>query len=211
VSARIRTPVWLVARAFAPALYVALFRLRRTGHGRIPRHGPVLFVSNHVSGWDPPLLAGAALPRRVHFMAKSELFRNPVMARLIRAFGAFPVQRGAADRTAMRTAREILADGHALLMFPEGTRSTDGRLGAPWPGAGALALGEGVRVVPMAIWGSQRRFGPVRVAIGAPLDLTATPGRSRGARAQAAAERIMAEIGRLLPQAGGPPQAVEAA
>jgi len=204
---RIRTPVWLAARVLAPAVFSLVWRMRRTGFRTIPTAGPVLFVSNHVSYADPPLLAAAALPRRMHFMAKRELFANPVGAWIIRSLGAFPVNRGAADRDAIRTAREILAEGEALLMFPEGTRSTDGRLGAPWPGAGSLALEPGVQVVPMAIWGSQRRFGPVRVAVGPPMDLSSVPGRSRGARAQAAAERIMDEIARLLPAAGGPADA----
>lgn len=205
---RIRTPVWLVARAVAPVMFATVWRMRRTGVAHVPPAGPVLFVSNHVSNADPPLLAAAVLPRRLHYMAKSELFRNPALAWLIRALGAFPVNRGAADREAFRTAKEILAEGHALLMFPEGTRSRDGRLGTPWPGAGSLALEPGVTVVPLAIWGSQWRFGPVRVAVGAPVDLSDVTGGSRGARAQRAAERMMEEVARLLPSVGGPADAL---
>ena len=146
---------WLLLRP----VFLLAWRLRRGGAHHIPRTGPVLFVSNHISGLDPPLLGAGALPRRLYFMAKKELFANAVMARVITSAGAFPVDRGGADRTAIRTAKDILARGDALLMFPEGTRSRDGRLGQPWPGAGALALDPGVQVVPMAIWGSQRRFG----------------------------------------------------
>lgn len=188
-------------------LFKVLFRLSRGGGHHVPRTGPVLFVSNHISGADPPLLGAGALPRRLHFMAKKELFAHPLGGRLIRSGGAFPVDRGGADRNAIRMAKDVLTRGDALLMFPEGTRSEDGRLGPAWPGAGSLALDPGVQVVPMAIWGSQRRFGPVRIEIGAPLDLSDLTEGSRAERARRAADRMMDAIAELLVAAGGPGRA----
>ncbi|MCC6829760.1 MAG: 1-acyl-sn-glycerol-3-phosphate acyltransferase [Thermoleophilia bacterium] len=205
--ARINPVTFGIAYVLCRPVFRLLFRLSRGGAQHVPRSGPVLFVSNHISGMDPPFLGAGALPRRLHFMAKKELFANPVGGWLIRSVGAFPVDRGGADRNAIRMAKDVLARGDALLMFPEGTRSEDGRLGPAWPGAGSLALDPGVTVVPMAIWGSQRRFGPVRIELGAPLDLGDLTEGSRAQRARQAAERMMEAIGELLVTAGGPGRA----
>lgn len=180
-------------------------RLRTTGREHLPATGPVLVVSNHIAQADPPILGVAGLPRRSYYMAKIELFRVPVLRRIIHGLGAFPVDRGAADRRALRLAREILSRGDQLLMFPEGTRHPDGDLHPGLPGAGTLGLIDGVTVVPAAIWGSQRALGPVRVAYGPPLDLSDLSG-PRSVRAQLAVDRMMAAIADLLPQVGGPRQ-----
>jgi 1-acyl-sn-glycerol-3-phosphate acyltransferase len=166
----------------------------------------VLIVCNHISEWDPPTVGWAARPRKSHYMAKIELFQIFAFRRIVARMGAFPVTRGGADRRAMRIAREILRRGDVLLMFPEGTRSAEGRLRPGFPGAGALGLEPGVTVVPAAIWGSQRRFGPTRVVFGAPIDLSDLGGGPRGRRAQEAVDRMMAGIAALLPLAGGPAQ-----
>jgi 1-acyl-sn-glycerol-3-phosphate acyltransferase len=199
-------PLWWVAWVVCLPILYGPYRLRRRGVEHIPREGPVLFVCNHVSMRDPVFVGASTLPRRAHFMAKSELFRVRAFGWLIRGLGAFPVVRGGADREAFRTARGLLATGECVVMFPEGTRSRDGRLLQPHPGAGALALAPGVAVVPMAIWGTQRRLGPVRIAIGPPVDLSDLGDGARGRRAEQATERIMAAIAAVLPAAGGPVQ-----
>jgi len=187
-----------IARGILGPLFRFVFRVRTVGVENIPTHGPTLLVANHISMWDPPMIGHALLSRRqIYFMAKSELFDVPVLGWVIRRVGAFPVERGNADRTAIRTAREVLGRGDALLMFPEGTRHADGHLGQAWPGAGALALAEGVVVVPIVIEGSNRRIGPVRVAVGNPLDLSDLPKSSRAERSQLAADRMMRAIGAL--------------
>ncbi len=197
-----RKPVWYVGRAICLPIFFVVFRFRRLGRRHLPRSGPTLIVSNHASTKDPPFISAAAMPRPSYLMAKSELFRIRPFAWLIESLGAFPVVRGGADREAIRTARRILADGGQLIMFPEGTRSLDGRVGPPMPGAGALALEPGVTVVPAAISGSRRRLGPVTVRFGPPVDLSDLPDGPRSARAQAAAERVMAAIAALLPAEG---------
>ena len=198
-----RKPVWYLGRAVCVPTFLVVFRLRRLGREHLPPAGSTLIVSNHISVKDPPFVSAAAMPRPSYLMAKSELFRVRPFAWLIESLGAFPVVRGGADREAIRTARGILAGGGQLIMFPEGTRSLDGRLGPPLPGAGALALEPGVTVVPAAISGTRRRLGPVTVRFGPPVDLSDLPEGSRGARAQAAAERIMAAIDALLPPRSG--------
>jgi 1-acyl-sn-glycerol-3-phosphate acyltransferase len=209
-SASINRVLWPVCWLLCKALFHGVFRLRRHGKHNLPRRGGLLVVSNHIAGWDPPMLGTALTPRRTHFMAKAELFRGPVVTRILRMVGAFPVERGGADRDAMRAAKDVLARGDCLLMFPEGTRSLDGRLGPAMPGAGALALAEGITVVPVAIWGSQRRLGPVRVEIGEPLDLSDLDSGPRSARAQAAADRMIAAIAELRIRAGAPADEVTA-
>jgi 1-acyl-sn-glycerol-3-phosphate acyltransferase len=198
-----RKPVWYVGRAICIPTFFIVFRFRRRGREHLPRNGPTLIVSNHISMKDPPFVSAAAMPRPSYLMAKSELFRFRPFAWLIESLGAFPVVRGGADREAIRTARRILADGGQLIMFPEGHRSRDGRLQQPLPGAGALALEPGVAVVPAAISGTRRRLGPVTVRFGPPVDLDDLAEGPRGVRAQAAVERIMAAIAALLPPAAG--------
>jgi 1-acyl-sn-glycerol-3-phosphate acyltransferase len=199
----LKTRWWLLAWAiFVPQS--KLNRLRVSGKEHLPATGGLLIVANHVSFKDPPFVGVAAMPRRVYYMAKEELFRIPLVGTFIRKQGAFPVRRGGADRDAIRIARELLGRGDTLLMFPEGTRSKDGRMLPAMPGAGALALEPGITAVPAAIWGTQRRFGPSRVVFGPPLDFSDLTEGPRSARAQAAADRLMAAIADLLPAAGGP-------
>ena len=207
-NAGISRPVWEVCHRLATVALRCFVRFRRSGMENIPAQGATLIVSNHLSNRDPVIVGAAALPRPSYFMAKAELFRVPGLGALIRRLGAFPVRRGEADRDAIRTARELLAAGQAVVMFPEGTRSRDGRLRPAFSGAGSLALEPGVTVVPAAVWGSQWRFGPVRVVFGSPVDLSGIEGRSKSQRAQEATRRVMQAIADLVPQVGGPPQTV---
>jgi 1-acyl-sn-glycerol-3-phosphate acyltransferase len=179
-------------------------RLTVMGQENIPAAGPVLIVSNHISQVDPPIMGVAVLPRKSHYMAKAELFRIPFVRRAVYRMGAFPVERGGADRRALRLARDILGRDDVLLMFPEGTRFTDGRLRPGMPGAGSLGLETGVTVVPAAIWGSHRIFRKVTVAFGPPVELADITEGPRSRRSREAVDRMMAAIARLIPVAGGP-------
>ncbi|MEW6582173.1 MAG: lysophospholipid acyltransferase family protein [Actinomycetota bacterium] len=200
-------PVWHAGRAAAFMLLKTIHPFRRSGREHIPASGGTLIVCNHLSNSDPFLVGLATLPRRTRFMAKVELFSGP-LAGVFRRWGAFPVRRGAADREAIRTARDLLAAGEAVVMFPEGTRSADGRLRPAFPGAGLLALEPGVTVVPAAVWGSQRLFRPTRIVFGPPVDLSGVGEGSRSHRAQQATRILMRAIADLVPAAGGPPQVV---
>lgn len=203
---QIRRPWWVAGHLTLLPWARGAMRLRVAGRHHLPERGTVLVVCNHVSQRDPVLLGVASLPRKTYYMAKIELFKIPIVRRIIYGLGAFPVDRGNADRRALRMARELLGRGEVVLMFPEGTRSKDGLLGPGLPGAGTLGLGTDVTVVPAATWGGQRLLGPVRVVFGPPLDLSDLTDGPRSARAQVAVDRMMAAIAALLPQAGGPTQ-----
>jgi len=201
--------MWDIGRAILSPLFRLVFRVRRAGQENIPRSGPTLIVCNHLSNWDPPFVGFCTRPRRVYFMAKSGLFRFRPFGWLLTKVGAFPVERGGADREAIRMARATLARGDALVMFPEGTRSLSGSLRPFFSGAGLMALEPGVVIIPTAVWGSQRRFGPVRVVFGPPIDLTALTALAdlpKSERARTATRLMIEAIAALIPEAGGPPQ-----
>lgn len=182
-------------------VFRVVFRWRVRGAERIPRTGPLLVCSNHISWWDPPLI-GCIMPRRIYFMAKEEIFRWPVLGPLFPRFGAFPVRRGEPDRQAVRTALDHLAEGRAVGIFPEGTRSRTGELRPAQPGAALLAVRSRVPILPIAIKGPFRPFRPVYVVVGTPFELKEYYDRKVNTNDLAeAGERIMGEIARLLAEA----------
>ena len=134
-----------------------LFRGKTIGISNLPKTGGVVVVSNHGSHLDPPIL-GHALGRPVAFMAKSELFRVPILSFIISACGAYSVKRGAGDREALRTASNRLLDGWATGVFLDGTRQANGRVNDPKPGAALLSARTGCPILPVAIVNSHRAF-----------------------------------------------------
>jgi 1-acyl-sn-glycerol-3-phosphate acyltransferase len=175
--------VWGIARPTLGAILRILAPLRTYGSERVPRKGGVVLALNHFSWLDPPAF-GAACPRNVYYMAKSELHDVRALGPLIRGFGTFAVRRGESDREAVRLAREVVRDGNALGLFVEGTRQVSGVPGQAKPGAAMIALHEQAPVVPAAIHGSQDwrlgNFHPVSVAWGSPVRFD---GLSPGGRA----------------------------
>lgn len=132
-----------------------VLRMRIEGVHNVPRNGGLLVLSNHLHNADPVLICIAS-PRPVHFMAKRELMTIPVIRWFVRISGAFPVDRGRADRAAIRRAMAKLDQGIAVGVFPEGTRSTSRQIEKVLAGAGLIALKGGSPIVPLAITGSER-------------------------------------------------------
>ena len=156
-----RTPVLDV---FRPAIRLgarAYFGLRFLGAEHIPASGPVLIVPNHVTYADP-VLVSIPMRRRVHYMAWNELFGVPGLSWLIRRLRAFPVEIESADPRAAREAVRLLGAGEAVMIFPEGERSPDGRLQRFKPGAFRLACSLGVPLLPVTISGGHESWPPGR-------------------------------------------------
>lgn len=156
------------------AIYLAIFNnWKIKGKENIPPQGSVVLIGNHVSLWDPVILA-CSVDRTVHFMAKEELFRIPLVGKLISALCAFPIKRGQPDRNALRIATKLLNNGEVLGLFPEGTRSKTGELLPFHPGAALFALRAGAPIIPMYLRGTKTTFpltfrGKIEVTIGKPL------------------------------------------
>ena len=146
--------LYTILRIIFAIFFQVLFRAKTYGKEHLPSEGPVILAANHMSNWDPPLLA-TFLPRPVSYMAKIELFEHPIFGAAIRRCHAFPVRRGAADRGAIKAAINVLKQGRVLGLFPEGTRSKDGKLHKAEAGVGLLAAMSA---------GLHRRHGPHHAA-----------------------------------------------
>ncbi|MGI5870799.1 MAG: lysophospholipid acyltransferase family protein [Bacillota bacterium] len=160
---------------FISGLWISFFHgFRVIGRENIPKSGGAVVVANHLSNWDP-FVFGCAIPRKVHFMAKKELFRFKPLGALLRAWGAFPVNRGGSDRAALETAMQHLQAGQLLGIFIEGGRNRTGgeNMLPPQPGAAMLAVKAGVPIIPVALIGTDaigyRPFRRVAAVIGGPI------------------------------------------
>jgi glycerol-3-phosphate dehydrogenase (NAD(P)+) len=158
--------VYWPARVVLKLAILAYFRLRRLGREHIPS-GAVILASNHRSFLDP-FAIGCCVGRPIYFVAKQELFKNPLLGWFLNCMGAFPIRRGESDEQSVETAVMLLDRGEAVVTFPEGTRIRAGSLATPKRGVGRLALLSGAPVVPIAITGSERacngwRIKPVKI------------------------------------------------
>jgi len=197
---------WLM-RALTRTYLVGLFNM--AGVENVPRTGPLIVCPNHSATLDPPMVP-AFLPRSDSWsMAKSEFFKRGFLTWLFRSYHAFPVVRHSADRTALRTAFEILNSRHALIIYPEGTRVESGVLAQPEPGAGFIAQKAGCPVVPVGLTGTREclpkgawwpRRTRVSVTFGKPfIVLSKRPDGTKITREEAS-DAIMLEIAELLPE-----------
>lgn len=167
---------WVVVRLAA----TLLFRLRVTGQHHIPKAGGVLIASNHASYLDIPIL-GCGMPRRASYMGRLDLFSGPV-GWLMRHLGWIPIRRERVDRGGFEEAISRIKAGGAVIIYPEGGRTEDGRLQAGKPGVGMIVAATGCPVVPAHLAGTFDvlppgarwiRLRPIRVAYGAPMDFSA--------------------------------------
>ncbi len=145
--------VYNLSKFFAAnPLLLGVFRLKTYGMEHVPKDTPVILVANHASNFDTPVLTNA-VDRPVAYMAKEELFTS-WSSPILRTYGAFPVKRGTGDRGAIRSSLEALAQGWAVGIFLEGTRTPDGRVYNPRLGAALIAAKAKVPVLPISIWGT---------------------------------------------------------
>jgi 1-acyl-sn-glycerol-3-phosphate acyltransferase len=191
-----------VVRMITTPISIFIYRTRPIEVDNVPASGPVILASNHFSNYDH-FLAGVWLRRKLRFMAKSQLFGNPIGDYIFSRGGVFPVRRGHADDEAFVTMQAIFDRGGCVMIYLEGGRSRSGGPGTARPGVGRAALESGVPVVPVAIHGSQgirrwRRltFPKVTVRFGEPMkfDPVAEPSREQQ---QQCADEIFAEVRRM--------------
>jgi 1-acyl-sn-glycerol-3-phosphate acyltransferase len=206
--------IYAVVRALIRLLLPTQMRLRVTGAAHCPNTGPLIIVANHLGLLDPVVVA-ALVRRRVHILAKAELFEWPVLGGIARGCGVVPVRRGAADREALRTLQDVLRAGECVLLMPEGTYPK-----VPLPaamlraktGAAFLAAHTGALVLPVAVTGTERvwsprrgwRFGQrprVTITYGEPYAPTIATANGAKAAFQTVADDMGRRIAALLPTA----------
>ena len=203
--------VYGVGRFVIASLGRLIYRPRVEGREHVPHHGPVIFASNHLSFMDSIAIPVAA-PRPVHFLAKSSYFAKPASRWFFTSIGAVPVQRGAGQAAldALDQQRRLLDEGKAVALYPEGTRSLDGRLYKGRTGVAFLALQTGAPVVPVGLIGTDKvmpvgaRMPSLRhrvtVRFGEPLDLSHHGAPESGRARRLATDEIMAAIHALSEQ-----------
>jgi 1-acyl-sn-glycerol-3-phosphate acyltransferase len=199
---------------FFRAVFAVYFRWRVFNTERVPQEGAVILAANHASFIDPPLV-GAGLSRTVIMLARKSLFRFPLFGGLLRLWHAVPVDPDAGSVKGLKTILNRLLTGNAVLVFPEGTRSFDGRLQGGRAGLGLLVIKSSAAVVPVRIWGAHEAYGrrtlipwPKRVIMkyGRPMlfqELREEAARSSRPRVkeicQEVVDRVMAEIAAMEP------------
>jgi len=206
--------LWRFLHRFISSIKPFLCRLQVEGRDYVPTEGGCIIVSTHTHGPDYVIL-GYAAPRQIYYMAKAELFQiHKWLSQFLWSVGTFPVQRGRSDLGAIQSAERLIKEGHALGMFPEGTRSPDGKLTKGKTGAARLAMQTGVPVVPAAVINAQALFSQfgrrptISVRFGPPIYLDETQS------AKSNTDALMYAIAALLPpeQRGhysNPPQPTE--
>ncbi len=160
--------IYRLLKFLATVILAVVRRWDIQGKENLPTYGGFLLVANHVSYGDPVVVI-CAFKRKVHYMAKAELFKIPIIGYVLRISGAFPVRRDKSDRRAIRTALKLLKEGEMVGVFPEGTRSHTGDLLRPHLGAAMLAGKANVPMVPVALIGTRGVFGRVRMVLGTPI------------------------------------------
>ena len=156
------------AKGLLRFIMIFIFRFKIVGRENVPAEGGAILASNHKSYWDPVMLALAS-PRKLRFMAKSELFKNKLFGLLITSLGAFPVHRGKGDLGAIKSALTMLHGEEMMLIFPEGKRVSDEAKAEAKPGTVMLAVKAKVPVVPAYISGKYHWLSKITVTFGKPV------------------------------------------
>jgi len=173
-----KTGLYSFARLLLNLVYRVIFRVKVAGIHHFPKDENCILFANHISAWDPLTVAYVYKHNEIHFFAKDSLFKNRILAAVLRKIHAFPVKRGETDMKAMRHAMQVLKDGRVLGIFPEGHRNYEGGIAPIETGIAVMALKSRVPVVPILIGGRYRLFSKIIVSVGPPIpldDLTEKP------------------------------------
>jgi 1-acyl-sn-glycerol-3-phosphate acyltransferase len=199
-------PLYVAVRVAAEWWFSTFYDYTQSGMGNIPREGPIIFAANHVSFYDPPAI-GARVPRQINYFARDTLFKGLFGKGLVN-IGTIPVARDNADVGSLKAIFRSLKAGGAVAIYPEGTRSQDGQLAAPKPGAGMIACKSKATVIPTRLFGTYEAYGRgmklprlgghIHITYGAPMTTAEIdPGKAHPERYLEASRRIMARIAEL--------------
>ena len=207
-------PSYFVAWTGFRFMYATYFRWRVYHPERVPLTGPVILASNHLSFLDPPLV-GSGMTRGINYMARKTLFRYPGIGALLRSWNAVPVDRDGGSASGLKEVLNRLKRGGAIIMFPEGTRSLDGKLQPARSGIGLAVIKSDAPVVPVRVFGTFEAYGkgvkfprPHRVAVkyGEPMDFAVSRAEAKHCSKdrlkkiyQEVADELMAAIAKLQP------------
>lgn len=196
--------MYFLLRKLLTLIYHIMYNLSFEGLENIPAEGGKIYASNHRSMADPVLLT-LPVRKRFCYMAKEELFRNPLFGALIRALGAYPVVRGSGGDEIIEESVRRLRTGRNLGIYPEGTRSKDGRLGKCKSGIVLIAAKTGADIIPVGVnfEGKLHFRSRVVVRFGKPIpaaELSLSEGRPSIKEIRAVKSRIMGEIALLVDQ-----------
>jgi 1-acyl-sn-glycerol-3-phosphate acyltransferase len=209
-------PVYFIGWRFYRTLFAVYFRWHIYNPERVPLKGPVILAANHASFLDPPLV-GSGLKRDINYLARKSLFRYPVLGWILRAVNAVPVDRDGGGAAGLKAIMDRLNDGGAIILFPEGTRTTDGKLQPARSGIGLTVIKSAAPVVPVRVFGTGEAWGrhvkfprphAVAVKYGRPMNFGELRAEAKSCSKtrlkeiyQEIADEIMAAIGKLEPHA----------
>lgn len=208
-------PVYFLGWSFYRSLFAFYFGWRVYNNERVPLNGPVILAANHASFLDPPLV-GSGLHRDINYLARKSLFRVPLLGWILRTVNAVPVDRDGGGAAGLKAIMDRLHLGGAIILFPEGTRSKDGRFQPPRSGIGLTVIKSEAPVVPVRVFGTYEAWGRnvkfprprrrVIVKYGEPMDFARLRLEAKScdkARLkeiyQQVADEIMAAIAKLEP------------
>lgn len=192
--------------------YRVFFRRKIYHADRVPVEGPLILASNHASFVDPPLV-GSSLPRAINYIGRESLFRNPLIGALLRSWNSVPIDRGGVNPRGLLNIIDRLRKGGGIILFPEGTRTSDGKLQPGKSGIGLVVIKTDAPVVPVRVFGTFEAFGrhmkfpmprPIAVTYGFPMDFAELRAEAKTcskdrlkAIYQEVSDRLMEEIAKL--------------
>lgn len=208
-------PSYFLGWTFFRLVYSTYFRWRVYNPERVPKKGPVILASNHASFLDPPLV-GSGLKRDINYLARESLFRFPGIGALLRSWNAVPVDREGGGAKGLKIILDRLHNGAGIILFPEGTRTRDGKLQPARSGIGLTVIKSDAPVVPVRVFGTFEAYGkhikfprPKRIAVkyGKPMMFEALREEAKTCPKprlkeiyQQVADELMAEIAKLEPK-----------
>ena len=186
--------------------FTTFYDFSTSGTGNIPLKKSTIVAANHISFYDPPAI-GANVQRQFNYFARNTLFKG-LLGKIIRCLDTIPVARDSADIKSLKAIFKTLNNNGAIVIFPEGTRSPDGKIAHPKPGAGMIACKSKAIIIPTRIFGTFEVFGrqkklptlggPIHITFGQPITIdTIDPGKDHPERYLEVSKRIIAEIAKL--------------